>query len=185
VITRRTALGAGLAVVTMAYGSGSRAFANTARRSFGAHTSDILLLDSSIEPPEPLANFIKGRHSNATVFPLHLDAASHSGLMRVLKDNDRIIGVSSGATLFCLERLAWDHGYRMTGRTQACASALGGKSCQQDIAAFIGGAHSPSAAMSPFVQSYRPSRADGVLHAWSMQKSVSARMRQARWEGWQ
>jgi hypothetical protein len=184
-ITRRTALGAGLAFVSLIHASGSGASVYSARRRLGPLSPDVLLLDSNIALPEQLAAFVEGRSPKLTIVPLHLDAASHPGLMRLLNDNHAIIGISSGATLFCLERLAWDHGFRMTGRTQACADAFGDKACQQDIASFLGGAHSPSAAALPLVKSYRPSRADGVLHAWSMQKSASALLRQTRREGWQ
>jgi hypothetical protein len=184
-ITRRSVLGAGLAFASMAYSAGLRAFAHTSSRNLGPQPSDVLLLDSDIELPDQLAVFLNGRHTKSTVIPLHLDAASHAGLMRVLNDNHAIIGISSGATLFCLERLAWDHGFRMTGRTQACVSAFGDKACHGDMKAFIDGARSSAAGTTSIAQTYRPSRADGLLHAWAMQKSAGVHPRQNRREGWQ
>ena len=52
------------------------------------------------------------------VVEVRLDAAGQAGLMRVLDKSHGIVGISSGATLFCLERIAWDHGFRLTGRSQ-------------------------------------------------------------------
>jgi hypothetical protein len=93
-----------------------------------------------------------------------------------LEKSQAIAGISSGATLFCLERIAWDHGFRLTGRSQRCTSDPG-ETCLQDLAAFLGGTH-PAANPPSLARAYRPSRADGLLHAWVMRKSAGPQFRQ-------
>ena len=50
----------------------------------------------------------------------------------------------------------------------------------KDVAAFLSGAHPSAASPSLLARAYRPSRADGLLHAWVMQKSASPQLRQGR-----
>jgi hypothetical protein len=116
------------------------------------------------------------------VVAIQLDAAEQAGLRRVLDTSHAIVGISCGATLFCLERIAWDHGLRLTGRSQRCASNSGDDACRQDVAAFLSGAHPLAASPSLLTRVYRPSRADGLLHVWVMQKSASPQLRQGRRE---
>jgi hypothetical protein len=94
-----------------------------------------------------------------------------------------IVGISSGATLFCLERIGWDHGFRLTGRSRRCAGDPGGDACREDVAAFLSGVHPPAASTSLLARAYQPSRADGMLHTWIMQKSASPQFRQGRRDG--
>ena len=171
-LTRRTVLGAGLAFVAVACAAGFGAYGPNARRRREARAIDSLLFDETIEMPSQMAAFIKASRRTLPVVGIRLDAAAHLGLMRVLDKSQAIIGISSGATLFCLERVAWDHGFRLTGRSQRCASDLGDNACQQDVAAFLNGTHPSAASPSRLARAYRPSRADGTLHAWVMQKSV-------------
>lgn len=170
-ITRRTALGSGLAFASVACVAGSNAYAATAQRRREDRLIDALLIDENIEMPQQLAAFIEASKRTMPVFGVQLDAAAHSGLRRVLETSQAIIGISSGATLFCLERIAWDHGFRLTGRNQRCADDLGHGACRQDVAAFLSVAHRSSASPLPLVRAYRPSSVDTTLHAWTMQKS--------------
>jgi hypothetical protein len=120
-----------------------------------------------------LAAFIKAASRTVPVIGIRLDAAAHAGLLRVLDQSQAIAGISSGAALFCMERIGWDHGFRLTGRSQRCAGDLGADACQQDVTEFLREASGPAASALPLARAYRPSRADGTLHAWVMQKSVT------------
>lgn len=122
--------------------------------------------------PRQMAAFIKASSRTLPVVGIQLDAAAHAGLMRVLDKSQAIVGISSGATLFCVERIAWDHGFRLTERSQQCADDLTDDAFRRDVAAFLSRSHAPAASPSPLARAYRPSRADGTLHAWVMQKSA-------------
>jgi hypothetical protein len=179
-VTRRTVLGAGLAFASVAFTAGFGAYGPTARPRPEVRSIDVLLIDESIEMPRQMAAFIKASGRALPVVGIQLEAAAQAGLRRVLDKSHAVVGISSGATLFCLERIAWDHGFRLTGRTQRCASDPGDEACRQDVAAYLSGAHPPAASSSLLARAYRPSRADGMLHAWVMQKSASPQLRQGR-----
>jgi len=180
-MTRRTVLGAGLALAsacTIAFGEcGASARRHRERRSI-----DALLIDESIEMLRQLPAFITASGRTLPVVGIRLDAAAHAGLRRVLDTSHAIVGISLGATLFCLERIAWDHGFRLTGRSQRCATDPGDDACRHDVAAYLSGMHPLAAMPSQLIRTYRPSRADGLLHTWVMQKSASPQLRQGRRE---
>ena len=180
-MTRRTAVGAGLAVAAVACAARLGAYEAAARRG-QTRSIDVLLIDETIEMPRQMAAFIEASRQRLPVLGIQLDAAAHAGLMRVLNSSRAIVGISSGATLFCLERIAWDHGFRLTGRSQRCAIDPGDDASRQDVAAFLSGAHPPATSPSLLGRAYRPSRADGMLHAWVMQKTASPQLRQGRRE---
>ncbi len=181
-MTRRTVLGAGLAFAAVAGTAGFGAHDATARRRREPRAIDALLIDETIEMPRQLATVIETRSRTLPVVGIHLDAASHAGLMRVLNESRAIVGISSGATLFCLERLAWDHGFRLTERSQRCAGGPGDDTCWDDVAAILGGAHPLAASPSSGVRAYRPSRGDGTVHAWAMQKAAGPQINRGRQE---
>jgi len=147
-----------------------------------ATSIDALFVDETIVMPGPLAAFIKGERRTVPVLGLRLDAAAHAGLLRVLGQSQTIAGVSCGAALFCLERLGWDHGFRLTGRSQRCVGDLGGDVCQQDVADFFDESHDSAASAALPARAYRPSRTDGMLYAWVMQKSAGRQFSQTRRE---
>jgi hypothetical protein len=180
-VTRRTAIGAGLAFASVACAAGFGAYGQTAPRRREARSIDALLIDEGIQMPRQMVAFIKAGRRAIPVVGIQLDAAGQAGIMRVLNESQAIAGISSGATLFCLERIAWDHGFRLTERIQRFANDLGDDADPRDVAAFLSGAHPSAASSSPLARDYRPSRADGVLHAWTMQKS-GPQFRQGRRE---
>jgi len=181
-VTRRTAVGVGLAFASVACITGFSACGPSARHPREARSIDALFVDETIEMPRQLARVIRDYRQTAPIVGIRLDVAAHAGLVRVLDKSHAIAGVSSGATLFCLERIAWDHGFRLTARREWSASDARGDACRQDVAAFLNEAHPPAAGPSPLVRAYRPSRADGTLHAWVMQKSAGPRLGQGRRE---
>lgn len=181
-VTRRTAVGAGLAFASLACTAGFDAYGAPVRRSADSRSIDALFIDETIEIPRQLAALIKADKGAAAVVEIRLDAAAQAGLARLLDMSQAIAGVSSGAALFCLERIGWDHGFRLTGRSEWCAGHPGDDARRRDVAAFLCGAHLPAVSSSPSTRAYRPSRADGTLHAWVMQKSASPRLGQGRRE---
>jgi hypothetical protein len=176
-MTRRTALGAGLAVAAVACTRGFGAYGPAARLG-QTQPIDVLLVDETIEMPHQMAAFIEASRRKVPVLGIQLDAAAHMGLMRVLNSSRTIVGISSGATLFCLERLAWDHGFRLRGRSQWCANEPGDEAFRQDVAALLSGASAAPLAS----RAYRPSRADAMLHAWVIHKSARPPVLQDRRE---
>ena len=181
-LTRRTVVGAGLVFASVACSAGFGACGPTSRRHREARSIDALLIDQGLEMPRQMAAFINATRHRLPVLEIQLDAAAQPGLRRVLDTSHAIVGLSSGATLFCLERIAWDHGFRLTARTQRCAGDPGDDACRQDMAAFLSGAHPPAASPALLARAYRPSRADAMLHAWVMQKSARPQFRQGRRE---
>lgn len=179
-ITRRTALGAGLAFTAVAGATGLGAYGKSASRHAGV--IDALLIDENMELPRPMAAWIEASPRAVPILGISLDAAGHARLMHVLDSSGAIAGISSGATLFCVERIGWDHGFRLTGRREQRASDPIGDACRLDVSAFLAGSSAAAASSSPLVRVYRPSRADGILHAWVMQKSDRPQFRQSRGE---
>ena len=181
-VTRRTAVGAGLAFASLAGAAGFRAYSASARRPHEEPSIDAVLIDETIEIPRQLAALIRADRRAGAVVGVRLDAAGQAGLVRILDESQTIVGVSSGASLFCLERIAWDHGFRLTARSQWSAGDTHVEACRQDVATFLSGAYPAAANPSPLTRAYRPSRADGTLHAWVMQKSAGPRLGQGRRE---
>jgi len=161
-VTRRTVLGTGLAIAAVARIPGADAHA--------ARAIDALLIDEGIEMPREVAAFIEASRRTLPVAGIQLDAAAHARVKRTFDQSLVIVGISSGATLFCLERIGWDHGFRLTGRTQQCVRDAGEAACWLDVAAYLTGAQPAATSPALIVRAYRPSRADGTLHAWIMRK---------------
>jgi hypothetical protein len=153
----------------------------TARRR-EARAIDAMLIDETIEIPGQMSMLTEASRLTLPVVGIQLDAASHAGLMSVLNKSQAIVGVSSGATLFCLERMAWDHGLRLTERIQRCASDSDDASCWRDVADLLSAAHPLAASPSPVVRAYQPSRVDGTLHVWTMQRYADPQFSHGRQE---
>jgi hypothetical protein len=167
----------------MALGTGFALAASVSSGAYGAIVTgrrklpkiNALLVDRTIKMPNQIEDLIAASRRTLPVIGIDLDAAAHAGLMRVLGDSQAIVGISSGATLFCLERLAWDHGFRLTQhRSRPVIEAH-----WQDAASLLSGHISSSTLASP-IRAYAPSRADGVLHSWLMRKPDSTPARHDR-----
>jgi hypothetical protein len=167
--TRRNVLGAGLALVSVACTASFAAAGPTTQRSRPARAIDALLIDETIDMPAAISGLVSDRRQSLPVVGIRLDAAAHTGLMSLLARSDALVGISCGATLFCVERLAWDHGFRLTARSQQTADA---QACGQVVAAYLNGAQPSAPSRSARARCYRPSRGDGLLHAWVMHKST-------------
>jgi hypothetical protein len=159
------ALGTGIALAT-SVSSGAYGAVMTGRLDVPKISA--LLVDRTIQMPNQIEALIAASRRTLPVIGIDLGAAAHAGLMRVLGDSSAIVGISSGATLFCLERLAWDHGFRLTQRRSRPVI----EAHWHDAASLLSG-HIFSPTLASPIRAYAPSRADGVLHSWLMQKSDS------------
>lgn len=162
-------MGTGLAVLSVAGTASISAYGQSAG---SAHETDVLLIDGSITMPRPVKAFIEANRHTTSVVDIRLDAAGHSELKRILQESRTVTGVTSGATLFCLERIAWDHGFRLTARAQRNACDLDGHACIRDVTKFLARAHPAAIKPSSGAHTYRPSQMDGTLQAWTMHKSA-------------
>jgi hypothetical protein len=169
--TRRTVLGAGAAFASLSAIDGFAAADLRVRRRTVSPSINALLVDETIEMPPQMATLIDWNRRTIRVVGIRFDASAQAGLARLLSESSVVAGISSGATLFCLERMAWDHGFRLAGRMQLHTSAMGDDASQADVAAFLGGALALRLNDPSVIRAYRPSRADGTLHTWIMQKS--------------
>jgi len=179
-VTRRTALGAGVAAISLASGVSVSAYGQTMVSGRNPHAIDAMLIDGGVAMPALVSKVIQARGRAIPIIDIYLDGAGHGPLQRVLSQSQTLVGVSTGATLFCLERIAWDHGFRLTARNEQSACALDGNTCHQTVVEFLNGAH--GTATSPSPRAYRGSRADGTLHAWTMRKSARSYVSQDRRE---
>jgi hypothetical protein len=153
-ITRRSAITTGLAAASALWAGGLRA--STLRPAGHDEWSiDALLVDQNVQMSRQADAVIAKFGRTLPVLAIRLDAAGHSDLMRTFSTSRTIAGISSGATLFCLERLAWDHGYRLIQRTQHLLGPLNDMPAQE-------------------CADYRPSHVDGALHLWVMRNRASS-----------
>jgi len=179
-VTRRTALGAGLAFASLACFDRVGAHGSSAQPGLPI---DVLLVDQTIAMPAAIVRSIECRSPALRVVDVRLDAAGRSRLQRTLEASQVVAGISSGATLFCLERIAWDHGLRLSARSEQDPDSQEAEAFRRMVAAFLSGAALKSASCSPLAEAYRPSRADGTLHAWAMLKSAAVGPCQPRRQG--
>ena len=175
-VTRRTVLGAGLVLASMACSTAIGADDTTTRRRREARSIDALLIDETIVMPRPITAYARRSARNLPVIGIQLDAAGYTRLIRVLDRSGALVGISSGATLFCLERMAWDRGFRLTERTERHAGDAGASALRQDVAAYLEGEVTSTASALRLAGTYRPSRADAMLHAWVLRKPARPRL---------
>jgi hypothetical protein len=178
-LTRRTAIGAGIAFASLSSATGVSLLRPLSQRRREARSIDALFVDETVDMPSGVAAFLKGHGPTLPVVGLRLDAATHAGLRRILDQSSVIAGISSGASLFCLERIAWDHGFRLTERGEHCAGSLDDDAAPQSLVAVLGGTNPTGVGISAVDRAYRPSRADGTLHIWSMQTTARRHSLQA------
>lgn len=166
-VTRRSAIVGGLAAASMATGAGA-AICRKQQSPF-----QVLLFEEEVTLPDHLTAFAGLQARTMPVEVLRLDASGYAGINRILALNSSVLGISSGATLFCLERMGWDHGFRLMARSEHCVGNRDSEACRRELAAFLGAAEGPGARSHPSVRSYQPRRTDGAVHVWAMRKPMS------------
>lgn len=183
-ITRREVLGAGLAIASVAGAIGlySGAKVSAIGNRTGLAKVGALLLDERLGISTALVEFLHSRRPELPFLTIRLDSLTSIELKPMLSSAQMIAGISSGATLFCLERIAWDYGYRITRRSEhefvaTVASSLENDATVRVLADAIIGDRPEAfaAAIAPAGHAYRPSMTDGTLHAWIMQTAVTSK----------
>jgi len=169
-VTRRTVLGTGLALASMACSAAIGAEGTASHRRRESRAIDALLIDETLVMPRPLTAYAHRSARSLPVIGIQLDAAGYAAMIRVLDRSQVLVGISSGATLFCLERIAWDRGFRLAGRSERHSGEAGAHALRQDVATYLKGEMPPAASTLRGARSYRPSRADATLHAWVLRK---------------
>lgn len=182
-VTRREVLGAGLALTAISSAIGSYSVTAVEEHS-GIPKAATLVLDESLGVSTALVDFLHNRKPDLSLLTIRLDSFASTELKPLLNSARMIAGISSGATLFCLERIAWDYGYRVTRRSEHKfkAQTVGARKNDE---AFLAIAHaiisnqpeSFAAAIAPSSRGYRPSMTDDTLHAWIMQTAVTSKQR--------
>jgi hypothetical protein len=186
VVTRRKVLGAGLAITSV---SGAVALYSGTELSAvkdptGLAKVGSLVLDERLGISTAWVDFLHDRKPELRVLTIGLDSFVAIELKPVLSSGHVIAGISSGATLFCLERIAWDHGYRVSRRSEHDFVATVANSPDNDAtlrvladAIISGRPDSFAAEIAPAGHAYRPSMTDDTLHAWIMQTAVTSKQR--------
>lgn len=159
-MSRRTLMGAGIAAASLTAVSGVRAAVPGTRRV------ETLLVDASLDLPPPLHTFVQQQKVSMRVSDIALDVGGHRELRQLFRHGAVVAGLSSGATLFCVEQVAKDAGWRITARRTHALAGQGEAACRADLATFLSGAGASGLAGG----AYAPSRADNLLHIWVFER---------------
>jgi hypothetical protein len=179
-VTRREVLGAGLAFASIsgAIGLNSTYRVSAVKDQVVLPKVGTLVLDEGLGVSTSLVDVLHHRTPDLSFLTLGLDAVTSIELKHLFNSAQTIAGLSSGATLFCLERIAWDYGYRITRRSEHAFSANAANENDATVLALANKiiTNKPEAfatAIAPTNRAYRPSRADDTLHAWIMETAVT------------
>lgn len=170
--TRREVLGAGLAVGATLVSSGAAWILDDPVTERGPirRAAQALLVSESIALPPGLDSLAAPHSSLVPVIRVGLAQGAYRELKRVLDRHEVIAGLSTGASLFCIERIAWDHGLRLMRLQQLDGPACDWRSLARPAMALIHPARE-DVALKPGVSAYCPSRSDGIVHGWILQKA--------------
>ncbi len=176
-MTRRETLGAGLVAVAAVVSPVLAAMPASAAPGVAPLRLDALLLDGGIALPTPVAALVEAHGPTTTIAPLRLDAAGFADVARLLRRSTVVAGISSGASLFCLERIAWDSGFRLTSHIALSATDATFDECRRELAPMLRG-QVPAAGDRAAIRHYAPSRTDGIVHLWMLHKPARNALRQ-------
>jgi hypothetical protein len=183
-VTRREVLRAGLALASISGAIGlDAAFAATAGKDqLGLPKPGAIVLDEDLEMSAALVRFLQSRKPDLPLLALRLDSTTSTQLKPIFNSAPVIAGLSSGATLFCLERIAWDHGYRISRRSEHLLDSVTANAADNDATvarladAIIDDEPALFAtAIDPAGRAYRPSMTDRTLHSWILQMTATPR----------
>lgn len=185
-VTRREVLGAALALATFsgAIGLNSIRRMGAVKDQSGLPTLDAIMLDEGLGVSTALVDLLHNRQPEPPLLTIRLDSFASIELKHIFNSAQVIAGISSGATLFCLERIAWDYGYRITRRSEHQFNARTPNALENDATVLAladkimsNRPESFAAALAPASRAYRPSSVDDTLHAWIMQTAVTSKKR--------
>jgi hypothetical protein len=185
-VTRREVLGAGLAFasVSAAIGLNSAGSVRAVKDQTGLPVVGAMVLDGRLGISAMLADLLHNRKPDLPFLTIGLDSFTSIELKPIFNSALMIAGISSGATLFCLERIAWDYRYRITRRSEHEFKATAANATDNDAtvvaladAIISNKPETFAAAIAPASRAYRPSMTDDTLHAWIMQTTVTSKQR--------
>jgi hypothetical protein len=188
-VTRREVLGAGVALASIsgAIGLSSAHIVSAVTGQAGSPKVGAMVLDESLSVSSTVIDVLHRHQHDLSLLTIGLDAPGSIELKRLFNEGQMIAGLSSGATLFCLERIAWDYGYRVTRRSEHdfntnVAHALANDATVLALADKIisNQPESFAAALALTSRAYRPSMTDDTLHTWIMQTAVASKTRTVR-----
>jgi hypothetical protein len=133
-----------------------------------ASSPPLLLIDETVTLPDRLAAFVADWRRLQPVSPLSLDASGYNALRRTMAEYSQIIGIGSGATLFCVERIAWDCGLRIAWRSQHGCNQAGDSAGIRELAAALDGACPAPTGQLAALATLQPAHGDGTLHIWTL-----------------
>jgi hypothetical protein len=185
-LTRREVLGAALvfATVSGAIGLNSACRVRAVKDPTALPKVGAMVLDEDLAVSTTLVDFLRNRNPDLSFRTIGLDSFASIELKHLFNSAQMIAGISSGATLFCLERIAWDYGYRITRRSEHEFNAKAANALENDATVVAlaekiisNKPESFAAGIAPTSRGYRPSRADDTLHVWIMQTAVTSKKR--------
>lgn len=168
--TRRDVLGSGLATAAVlgCAGISAAGVAPIGRRVPSQGEVRALMVGEGIVLPDDLRVDPTAARRQIPIIPVGLAHSGYYELKRVLDRYGAVAGLSSGGSLFCIERIAWGHGMRLTRLHSYQASAEDRARHARAVSRLLSPAEPASR-----VPSYRPSQTDGLVHAWIMENSGS------------
>jgi hypothetical protein len=189
-VTRRKVLGAGLAIVSVsgAIGLNSPSRRRVVKDQTGLPELGALMLDERLGVSKTLVAHLRNRNPGLPFLTIRLDSPALTKLKQVFERSQMVAGISCGATLFCLERIAWDHGYRIARRSEHEFNAKVARTSENNATvlaladAIIANRPESSTAISLAGRTYRPSGRDHTLHAWVMQRAAAPKRSATRQE---
>ena len=85
-----------------------------------------------------------------------------------MAEHSLVIGISSGATLFCVERIAWDSGLRIARRSQHGCDQASDLAGIRELAAALDGACPALPGHLAALATLQPAHGDNTLHIWTL-----------------
>ena len=171
-LTRREVLTAGalfgslVPLTTLALFDDAKSEATSFADTMALPPISALLTDYEVDESSRCAQDLRTQLQGITILPATLDAKFYGELNMLFRSHRSIGGITTGAALFCLERIAWDHGLRLAWRRSFTLAATGHDALPFPMLArsFTG----DSRALTPSnpIRGYRNSRSDRLIHAW-------------------
>ena len=171
-ITRREILTAGaifgslLPTTTAAFFDDANLAATSSEHTTPSPPISAFLMDDEVEASARFAKVLRVKLQGVTVLPATLDSKFYSELNVLLSSHRLIGGITTGAALFCLERIAWNRGLRLVWRRNFLHEATGHSTIPFAVLTRSFSGDSQALTPSNPIRSYRPSRSDQLVHAW-------------------
>jgi hypothetical protein len=171
-VTRREILTAGaifgslLPITTVAFFDDANSQATSSQHTISSAPISAFLMDDEVEESARFAKALRTKLQRIIVLPATLDSKFYSELNVLFSSRHLIGGITTGAALFCLERIAWNRGLRLVWRRNFSREATGQGTIPFAMLARSLSGDSRALTPSNPIRSYRPSRSEQLVHAW-------------------